>query len=205
LQSRLPAEPVFGAPLPIQPASQPVLDFLALRRSASAGVLAAPAPSHDELRDLLRLAARAPDHGKLNPWRFLVLEGEAKAALVAGLEAVAAGREDGERLAAALFKMRTPPMAVAVISRPVVGKIPEWEQVLSAGAVCMTLTIAAQAMGYGANWITDWYAYDAEAVALLGLQAGERVAGFVFLGTPTEPPAERVRPDIDAITAWWTP
>src|SRR5271168_2988457 len=88
LSSRLPAEPEFGAPLPISPASQPVLDFLALRRSASAGTLGGPPPSADELRDLLRLAARVPDHGKLNPWRFVVLEGEAKAAFAAGLETI---------------------------------------------------------------------------------------------------------------------
>jgi nitroreductase len=205
LYTRLPAEPEFGASLPIPSASQPVLDFLALRRSASAGTLAAPAPSRDELRDLLRLAARVPDHGKLSPWRFIVLEGDAKAALVAGLEAIAAQREDGDRLAAALFKLRIPPMSVAVISRPVESKIPEWEQILSAGAACMNLVIAAQAMGYGANWITDWYAYDPEAQALLGLEVADRVAGFVHLGTPAEAPAERVRPDLDAITAWWKP
>jgi nitroreductase len=151
------------------------------------------------------LAARVPDHGKLSPWRFIVLEGDAKAALVAGLEAIAAQREDGDRLAAALFKLRIPPMSVAVISRPVESKIPEWEQILSAGAACMNLVIAAQAMGYGANWITDWYAYDPEAQALLGLEVADRVAGFVHLGTPAEAPAERVRPDLDAITAWWKP
>lgn len=205
MHTRLPAPPEFGAPLPIAPASQPVLDFLALRRSASAGTLAAPAPSREELQDLLRLAARVPDHGKLNPWRFVVLEGDAKAALVAGLEAIAATREDADRLTAALFKLRVPPMSVAVISRPVQGKIPEWEQILSCGAVCMNMVIAAQAMGYGANWITDWYAYDPKAQALLGLSADERIAGFVHLGTPAEPPAERVRPDLDAITAWWKP
>jgi nitroreductase len=205
LHTRLPAEPELGAPLPIPPSTQPVLDFLALRRSASAGTLTTPAPSREELHDLLRLAARVPDHGKLNPWRFIVLEGDAKAALAAGLEAIAAQRDDGEKLTAALFKLKVPPLSVAVVSRTIENKIPEWEQILSAGAVCMNLIIAAQAMGYGANWITDWYAYDPQAQALLGLEPGERVAGFVHLGTPAEPPAERVRPDLDAITAWWKP
>ena len=92
---------------------------------------------------------------------------------------------------------------MAVVSRPRPGEIPEWEQLLSAGAVCTTLLYAAQALGYGANWITDWYAYDDEAKAILGLESEERVAGFIFLGTPKEPPQERERPDpAGLITAW---
>ena len=92
---------------------------------------------------------------------------------------------------------------MAVISAPKPATIPEWEQQLSAGAVCMTLLIAAQAMGYGANWITDWYAYDPDAAAVLGPQPhGERVAGFIYIGTPTEPPLERVRPDLATLTEW---
>jgi nitroreductase len=104
---------------------------------------------------------------------------------------------------AKLGKIRVPPTTVAVISRLVEGEIPEWEQRLSAGAVCTVLIIAAQAMGYGANWITDWYAYDPEAAGLLGLGEGEQVAGFVHLGTPMEPPLERVRPDIDTLVTTW--
>jgi nitroreductase len=203
LQSRLPAEPAFGAPLPIPPASQPVLDFLALRRSASAAALTAPAPSRDELHDLLRLAARVPDHGKLNPWRFLVLEGDAKAALVAGLEAITAGREDGERLAAALFKMRTPPMAVAVISRPIAGKIPEWEQVLSAGAAAMALEVAAAALGLASTWLTEWCAYDARFRECIGLAPHERIAGFVHIGRPLSPPEDRPRPALADIVTYF--
>lgn len=199
----LPPEPVFGAALPIKPAPA-VLDFLALRRSASAGTLTAPGPNADELGELLRLAARVPDHGKLAPWRFVILDGDDKAAFVAALETIAAGREDAEKCASALFKIRQPPLSVVVISSVTAGKIPPWEQELSAGAVCMTLVIAAQAMGYGANWITDWYAFDARVDALLGVAPGERVAGYLHLGTPSEPPQERVRPDLEAITTRWT-
>jgi nitroreductase len=199
----LPAEPEFGEALPVLAACQPVLNFLARRRSASAATLRAPAPSPTELRDLLRLAARVPDHGKLAPWRFIVLEGEAKAAFVARLEVIAAARADADKAAAALFKIRIPPLTVAVISRVAPTNIPDWEQQLSSGAVCMSLVIAAQAMGYGANWITDWYAYDAKADAVLGLGAGERVAGYVHLGTPAEAPLERVRPDLDALVSRW--
>lgn len=195
----LPSPPRFGDPLPV--AARPeALAFLATRRSASALTLRAPAPTEAELADLLAIAARAPDHGKLAPWRFVILDGAGKAAFADRLEAIAAGRDDGAKLAAKLGKLRTPPLGVAVVSRPVAGDIPEWEQLLSAGAVCTNLTYGALAMGYGANWITDWYAYDGEARAALGLAPEERVAGFVFIGTASEAPLERARPDVAALT-----
>lgn len=198
----VPPAPAFGDPLPVR-ASDGVLDFLAHRRSASALALRAPAPSEAELKDILTLAARAPDHGKLAPWRFVVFQGDAKAAFIADLEAIAAAREDGPKALAKLGKIRVPPLTVAVISRVVEGEIPEWEQRLSAGAVCTIMTIAAQAMGYGANWITDWYAYDAAVDMLLKLAPGEKVAGYIHLGTVAEDPQERVRPDLAAITTEW--
>ena len=198
----VPAAPEFGEAAPIE-ASPQTLAFLARRRSASALALREPAPSDAELATLLRLAARVPDHGKLSPWRFVVLRGEAKRRFIGGLEAIAEGRPDGERLKAKLGKLKAPPLSVAVVSRLSPGDIPEWEQRLSAGAVCMTLIVAAQAMGYGANWITDWYAYDADATRLLGLREGELVAGYVHLGTSAEPPLERVRPDVGAIVEAW--
>ncbi len=201
----LPAEPQFGEPLPIDATCAPVLNFLARRRSASAATLRAPAPNADQLRDMLRLAARVPDHGKLAPWRFIVLEAEAKSAFVTRLEDLAASHAEPDKATGALFKIRIPPMSVVVVSRVVAGKIPAWEQKLSSGAVCMNLLVAAQAMGFGANWITDWYAYDTRVDALLGLEANETVAGFVHIGTPAEAPLERVRPDLDAIVSRWTP
>jgi len=203
LPSTLPPAPDFGAALPLI-ASPQALHFLALRRSASAVTLAEPAPSADQLADLLRLAARAPDHGKLAPWRFVVLEGAGKVAFAARLDAVAQAQGDAKRLAK-LAKLKIPPLAVVVVSSPKPGEIPEWEQVLSAGAVCMNLVAATLAMGFGANWITDWYSYDAEATAVLGLEDGERVAGFVMLGTPREPPLERERPRLDPLVTRWVP
>jgi nitroreductase len=203
LNHPVPKPPEFGEAAPIE-ASPQTLAFLARRRSASALALREPAPTDADLANLLRLATRVPDHGKLAPWRFVILRGEAKARFIAGLEAIAARRPDGERLAAKLAKIKAPPLTVAVISRLTPGDIPEWEQRLSAGAVCTTLIIAAQAMGYGANWITDWYAYDQEAGALLGLREGERVAGYVHLGTSAEAPLERVRPDMAAVASEWT-
>lgn len=199
----LPAAPAFGAPVEITPHPE-VLNFLALRRSASAVALAEPAPDAGELAALLRLAARVPDHGKLVPWRFVILERDAKSVFAERLDALAQSRGDA-RAAAKLAKLRVPPLGVAVVSKIAVGDIPEWEQVLSAGAVCATLLYAAQAMGYGANWITDWYSYDAEARALLGLAADERVAGFIFIGTAKDAPLERERPDPAVLTKYWRP
>ncbi|HEY8572518.1 nitroreductase [Phenylobacterium sp.] len=197
----LPPAPEFGALIPLAPAPQ-VLEFLALRRSTSAVTLGAPAPTLDELDALLRLATRVPDHGKLAPWRFVLLESDAKAAFAARLEALAQARGDAQA-AAKLAKLKVPPLAVVVIASPKPAAIPEWEQLLSAGAVCTTLLYAALAMGYGANWITDWYSYDPEATAVLGLTPGERVAGFVLMGTPREPPLERERPTPASLVSRW--
>ncbi len=200
----VPPAPAFGEPIADQ-ASAEVLAFLARRRSASAMALTGPSPSSAELDDLLRLAARVPDHGKINPWRFLILRGAAKDAFVARLEALAQARPDSPKATAALGKMRIPPLAVAVISSPVEGNIPLWEQQMSAGAVCATLVMAATAMGYGANWITDWYAFDDKALAILGLAPGEQMAGFVYIGSHGEPPQERVRPDLSTLVSDWNP
>jgi nitroreductase len=200
----LPA-PRFGDVLPVEP-SPDTIKFLARRRSASAVGLTAPGPSGDELRTILTLAARAPDHGKLAPWRFIVLRDAAKTAFVERLEGIAAKRADSAKALAKLVKVRTPPVSVVVVSRAVVGgDIPIWEQQMSAGAVCVLLLIAAQAMGFGANWITDWYAYDTEATRLLGLSPGELVAGYLHLGHCADAPHERVRPDMSALVQDWAP
>ncbi len=197
----LPASPEFGTPVP-QPAHTDVLNFLATRRSASAMSLSAPAPSGDEVTDLIRLAARVPDHGKLAPWRFIVLEGQAKTRFAHRLQQLAESRGDTKAVAK-LGKLKAPPLGIAVVSSPRDHDVPTWEQQLSAGAVCTTLLYAAQALGYGANWITDWYAYDAEAQAILGLSKTESVAGFIFIGTAAEPPKERERPEIQSLISDW--
>ena len=199
----LPSAPVFGEPVS-QPPVPAVLEFLARRRSASALSLVSPGPSPEDMADLIRLAVRVPDHGKLAPWRFIVLEGEDKAAFADALESLALGRDD-QKAAGKLGKLRTPPACIAVVSSPRAGNIPEWEQRLSAGAVCATLLHAANAMGFGANWITDWYAYDAGACVRLGLSGDEKIAGFILLGTPAEAPRERERPDPAALTTRWRP
>jgi nitroreductase len=202
MPSTLPIAPEFGAPIPTT-ASPQVLAFLALRRSTSAVSLAEPGPSDAQVQDLLRLAARVPDHGKLSPWRFILLSGEAKATFAGKLEALATSRDDSRALAK-LSKLKSPPFGIAVVSRPRQGEIPVWEQQLSAGAVCTTLLYAAQASGFGANWITDWYAYDREALDILGLTTEEQLAGFIFIGTSAESPLERERPRLQGLVTEWS-
>jgi len=200
----VPPAPAFGEALPTQ-ASPEVLAFLARRRSASAMTLTAPGPDSAQIEDLLRLAARVPDHGKLSPWRFVILQGEAKTVFAERITALVEAQANPIKANAALRKLTRPPVCIAVISRYIPGEIPEWEQRQSASAVCQQLLLTASAMGWGANWITDWYSYDPQALAILGLAEGEKVSGFLYLGTATEAPQERARPDIAAITSEWRP
>ncbi len=190
-----PASPAFGEPCAIRPSAE-TLALLAGRRSGAAAALGPPGPSPQQLDALIALAARVPDHGKLGPWRFVVMEGPPKAELVERLRTLAPDQPNPDKARAALAKLSAPPVSVMVVSSPRPAAIPAWEQQLSAGAVCMTLLIAAEAMGFAANWITDWYSYDARARAALGLAEGEQVAGFIHLGAPAEPALERVRPDL---------
>ena len=192
----------FGQPVEQKPSAE-VLDRLFHRRSAPAPTLGLPAPSADKIDLLIRIGFRVPDHGKLGPWRIVRFTPESKAKLVEKLKALAESRDD-RKAVGALQKLSIPPEALLVISSPVFPyKKPLWEQQLSAAAVCQNLLIAAGALGYGANWITDWYSYDDEAKAILGLTGEENVAGFIFLGTPSEPPLERERPDYASRISWW--
>ena len=185
-----------------------LLDLLANRRSAYAPEMGAPGPSPDELQQLLKIALRVPDHGKLEPWRLLVFRGAARQRFGELLADIAARNDPSapaERLAEERGRFTRAPLVVAVVSAPVANpKIPEWEQLLSAGAVCENLLIAADAMGYRGQWISEWYAYDAEVGRALGLQAHERIAGFVYLGTPTRPNPERRRPVLARKLQEWT-
>lgn len=183
------------APLPLPVRSEELLSRLATRRSASAQLLSLPGPSAAEVETLLSLSARTPDHGKLFPWRFVVLGPQSRAELSEALAALAETQGRISKDLAVLAKLANPPLTVLVISAPVQGhKVPVWEQELSAGAVCMNVEHAANALGYSASWITDWYAYDPAALALFGVEAGEKVAGFIHIGTLTEPSLERPRP-----------
>ncbi len=193
----------FGQPVAQKPSPQ-VLEYLWNRRSASATVLAAPGPSSAEIDLLIRIGFRVPDHGKIGPWRIVRFTPQSRARLVEHLTVLAQTQAVPAKATAALMKLSNPPEALMVVSSPVAGaNIPLWEQQLSAAAVCQNLLIAAGAMGYGANWITDWYAYDEAAGQVLGLKSAENIAGFIYLGTLAEAPLERDRPDYEARTSWW--
>lgn len=179
------------------------IDLLSTRRSVAPVALDGPGPDAAELATLLKLAARVPDHGKLAPWRFIVFEGEARHR--AGDIIAEVFRQDQpeappEKVELERKRLARAPLVVAVVSRaaPHV-KIPEWEQVLSAGAVCFNLIVAAKALGFASSWLTEWYAYDRRVLERLGLAPHEKIAGFVHIGRAAAVPEDRVRPVMDEI------
>jgi len=187
--------------------SNPTLDHLLTRRSVSANALAEPGPDAAALTQILTAAARVPDHKKLVPWRFVVFQGEAREAFGRVLSEVCRAEEPDPsafRLETEAKRFLRAPVVIAVISRITKNPAaPEWEQVLSAGAACQNLIVAATALGFGAQWITEWYAYSEGVRQALHLAEGERVAGFVYIGTAKEKPDERERPQLaDIVTAW---
>ncbi len=175
------------------------LELLLTRRSGSAKSMTGPGPGAAELDLILEAAARVPDHGKLAPWRFIIFEGEARAhfgAILADCALLDDPQASAERLRLERERFLRAPAIVGVVSQVREGiPIPEWEQILSAGAACQTLVLAAHALGYVANWITEWCAYHPKVRDRLGLKSGERIAGFVYLGTSALPLEERKRAD----------
>jgi nitroreductase len=186
----------------------PIIAFLSARRSVKPDRLVAPGPSAEELETILTIASRVPDHKKLAPWRFIVIEGEARARLgeVLAEACVAAEKEPPShvRLETERTRLMRAPLVIAVVSRVTVHRsAPEWEQVLSAGAACLNLCLAANALGYGTSWITEWIAYNKAVGSALSLADNERIAGFIYVGTPAERPEERERPALsDIVTRW---
>ncbi len=181
------------------------LAFLETRRSRPAKTLATPVPDRGTLKSLLTIAARSPDHGKLEPWRFLVLEKRALARLAVTMaEKGPALGQPAEKIEKAAQEYASAELAVVVVASPKPSeKIPEIEQTLSAGAVCMQLLNAALAAGWGANWLSGWASHDADwRERHLGLMPHEWIAGIIHIGTERNTPPERPRPDIDAITEW---
>jgi len=186
----------------------PILSLLSKRRSAKPDKLAAPGPSPAQLETILTIASRVPDHKKLAPWRFIVFEGDARAHFGEIIAQACIAQEKGApselRLAMERGRLARAPIVVAVISRVTEHPgAPEWEQILSAGASCFSLCLAANAMGFGTSWITEWIAYNPQVRAALGLAANEQVAGFIYVGTPVERAAERERPALSDIVKRW--
>lgn len=174
-----------------------------------ANKLSGPGPTEEEMRKILTAAARVPDHKTLVPWRFILFRGDARARF--GEILAAACREENNGASRGRIEMEAgrfmrAPLVIAAISRIVATPgVPEWEQILSAGAACQNALVAATSLGYAAQWITEWYAYNERVRNALGLAANERIAGFIYIGTAAEPPDERQRPSIDEIVTEWSP
>lgn len=181
------------------------LDFLLTRRSRPAKTLTGPWPERDDLLPILTAAARSPDHGKLEPWRLVVLRGAAleRLSTLAERRGTALGL-DSDTVAKGVDQFARSGCAVAVIASPKPSdKVPEFEQYLSSGAVCLALLNAALAAGWGANWLTGWPAHDPDfGIEAFGLRPSERVAGFIHIGTETSAPPDRPRPDLHALVTW---
>jgi len=181
------------------------LALLKLRRSVPPQFLGGPGPDARQIADLLTIAARVPDHGKLVPWRFIVFSGagKAKAAALVG-EAFRKRNPEApqDKIDFEAKRLAHAPVVIAVVSRARKHeKIPEWEQELSAGAVCFNLLVAAEAMGFAGSWLTNWFAFDRDVLTAFGLGADERIAGFIHLGSADGKPADRERPELSAIVS----
>lgn len=185
--------------------NQAALDFLTQRRSRPAKLFTHPVPDRDQLTEILTAAVRVPDHGKLEPWRLIVLQGAAFARLadLAEARAIELGG-DAEKIAKGRGQYDLGKLAVVVISAPKPApKVPEVEQVMSAAALCFGIVNAAEAAGWGACWLTGWPAHDADfAARAFGCGAGESVAGIVHIGTPPEDGPDRPRPDLAGLVSW---
>jgi nitroreductase len=186
-----------------------VLNLLKTRKSASAKAMTGPGPTPQQLAQILEIAVRVPDHGKLAPWRFILWEGDARRDFGEVMKArwhTLHPEHGADALAfvAGLF-LRAPTVLGVVSTAAEHPKIPVWEQQLSAGAVCMNILNAATALGLGCQWNSDWVAYDAEIARAMGLAPHERIAGLIYLGTPAGPLEDRPRPDAAQLLTRWQP
>jgi nitroreductase len=192
-------KPSFNRPAP------DAIDLLLSRRSGSAKAMGKPGPDKKQLAEILKAGARAPDHGKLFPWRFIIFEGDGRKR--AGDVLAEAAQADGERdkqVEEERGRFLRAPVVIGIVSAArELHKIPVWEQELSAGAVCQNILVAATALGFVGNWLTEWYAYHPAVKEGLGLKPGERVAGFIYLGTAKDELEERPRPAMEKIVSWF--
>lgn len=190
-----------------------LLSYLQTRRSVKAKSLCAPGPNTSQIDTLLTIASRVPDHKKRNPFRFIVFTGEARTAFGKELAKAYAEeynhlKKDEQSWACILDheqnRFNRAPLVITVVFSPdPQHKVPEWEQHLTAGAVCMNVLHGAEALGFSGQWLSEWCAYSPKVDQALGLKSGEKVAGFIYIGTKTEAPTERARPDVSALTYYW--
>lgn len=189
------------------PANLSLRDHLLTRRSVGIGFLQEPGPSAEELETLLTIGTRVPDHGKIAPWRLVVIEGDARRAAGEKLAVIAAKNNpnaDAASLDIERQRFLPAPLTIVVISAPQEHpKVPHFEQLLSAGNVAFNLLHGASALGFAASWVTRWYAFDQEAAAMLGARPGEQIVGFVHVGTPKAVIEDRPRPALADVVSYW--
>ncbi|NQY13987.1 MAG: nitroreductase [Henriciella sp.] len=209
MSGRFPPAPPVGTPMLASRPSPDARTLIALRRSISKRSLSEPGPSQQQLDELLTVATRVPDHRRLAPWRFLVFEGAARDAF--NQRAVEIQKQETPEASETMLAdtagyFTRAPVVVAVISSPdVTHKTPVWEQELSCGALCHNLLLAANASGWAGCWLTEWIAFSPGINQLLELGTHERVAAYIYLGTATAAPQERMRPDVAAKISRWQP
>ena len=185
-----------------------LIDFLATRRSNLAKTMTGPGPDETTRDKILEIAARVPDHRKLTPWRFIVFEGSARSTFGQHISTAFMSSYPNAPADRAIFegaRLTRAPLVVAVVSAPseCPRGTPKWEQELSAGAVCFNMCLAAQAHGFAAQWLTEWYAFDGSVNAALGLKEAERVAGYIYIGTATAQASPRTRPNLKNVTRYY--
>ena len=189
------------------PANAALRDYLKTRRSVGIGFLKDPGPTAAELEEILTIGTRVPDHGKVVPWRLIVIEGDARARAGEKLAAIRKARNpeiDEASLDVERKQFLPAPVTIGVLLSPKPNpKAPEIEQLLSAGNVCFNLSHAAFALGFAASWTNRWYGFDTEAQEMLGARGGERFVGFVHIGTPTTVIEDRERPDLAKVVPRW--
>lgn len=195
--------------IPASNPSEEMISILKRRRSLTVKDMCEPGPSDDQLETILTIGSRVPDHKKQVPWRFLTVKGDARATLGKTLREVFKKNNpdaDNELLDFEENRLTRAPLIITVISTASNDNpknVPEWEQILTAGAVCQNILLAANALGFAGQWLSEWYAYDEDILKELGLTPDERIAGFIYIGSACKEPAERGRPDISAITKNW--
>ena len=194
--------------MPFNKPNADTYDLLMNRRSVKARDMAGPGPDREAMKKILEAALRVPDHGKLFPWRYLVLEGDAREPLGDLIaRALVEENESSPKVAEKMkgYATQGPVLVVAISSTNADSPIPVWEQELSAGAACQNMIIAASALGYVSCWLTGWASYSPTVKGGLGLAPHENIAGFVFFGNQAEEPGERPRPEFDSHVTWGFP
>ena len=190
--------------------NEPVVEFLRTRRSVVAANLSDPGPTDDELNTIIDIGLRVPDHGRCGPWRIQIIKKEGQSRLGELYKRLFAEEDENptaERIDYWRLRPQSAPILLAITCYPneeKLAKIPLWEQTLSGGALCQNILNASHAVGYSAQWLSEWPSYHKEVKKLLGHAENIELYGFIFIGTAIEPPKERKRVGAEEIVSNWS-